>query len=204
LHTLKLLSADLPAAGGGRASSEVAESLRSSVEDLQVYMNDILGFARCEHVAQGMSAAPVDLQAVFQDLNVQFEDLAHSLSVDLRFRTTTLELLTDRLMLTRILENLISNAVKFSRPGGKVLVAARSLGGRVRLEVWDQGTGIPLSAQEAVFQPFYQLPYYSRRVDGAGLGLAIVERLSRALGYSIDVRSVEGRGTLMRVLAPSN
>lgn len=153
-------------------------------------------------MAQEPTLAPVHLQDVFQDLNLQFEDVAESCGVELRFRTTAIELVTDRTMLTRILENLISNAIKFNRAGGAVLVAGRRRRGLVLVEVWDQGRGIPSSAQSEVFRSFHQLPYYSRRVEGVGLGLAIVERLVHCLGYTREMRSVEGRGSVMKIRIP--
>jgi signal transduction histidine kinase len=202
LHALKLLSAAAIDASGGGLGSRAGERLCGTVEDLEKYLNDILEFAKCEHVAQEPSLARVHLQDVFQALNLQFEDVADSQGVELRFRTTNVELVTDRTMLTRVLENLISNAIKFNRPEGSVLVAARPKGDRVSVEVWDQGIGIPASAQHEVFRSFHQLPYYSRRVEGVGLGLAIVDRLMHCLGYAREMRSVEGRGTVMKVVIP--
>ncbi len=204
LHALKLLSG-LPHANGKESphGSSSLPSLRQAVEELQDFLTEVLEFARCEYVAQELHLAPVNLQSVFQQLNLQFEDVAAARSVELRFRTTTAELVTDRLMLSRVLENVVSNAIKFSRTGGKVLVAARRRGAALSIEVWDQGVGIPSDAQQSVFRPFYQLPYYSRRVEGVGLGLAIVQRLTEALGYSIQVNSAEGRGTSMKIVAPA-
>lgn len=111
---------------------------------------------------------------------------------------------SDRTMLTRLLENLVSNAIKFTRPGGGVLVAARRFGGGLSIEVWDQGPGIPEVARHAIFKAFYQLPYYGRCRDGVGMGLAIVERLAKCLGYRVVVGSREGKGTVMRVQVPAD
>ena len=109
---------------------------------------------------------------------------------------------TDAAMLVRILENLVSNAIKFTR--GRVLMAARRDGGAVHVEVWDQGPGIPLDCVDKVFDAFYQgHPVREDTMEGVGLGLAIVKRLADALGYRIDVVSSPGRGTLMRLIIPA-
>jgi signal transduction histidine kinase len=202
LHALNLLTTTVADGSPVRQDAFAYQRLRPAIEDLETYLHDILEFAKCEHMVQEPTMAPVHLQDVFQDLNLQFEDVAESRGVDLRFRATTIELVTDRRMLTRILENLISNAIKFNRPAGAVLVAGRRRGGQVSVEVWDQGRGIPAAAQGDVFRSFHQLPYYSRRVEGVGLGLAIVERLVHCLGYTREMRSVEGRGSVMKVLIP--
>ena len=93
--------------------------------------------------------------------------------------------------------------IKFSRRGGKVLVAARTRRAGLSIEVWDQGPGIPASARQVVFKAFHQLSYYGRRREGVGMGLAIVERLARALGYQVQVRSRDGKGTAMKVIVPA-
>jgi signal transduction histidine kinase len=201
LHALQLLSAAPAGDLGVRAGSQ-SSALRSAVDDLQVFLTDTLEFARCEHIAQAPLRVRVDLQELFQELSLQFEDVADARSVILRVRTTDVAVASDRLMLLRVLENLLSNAIKFCRPRGKVLVAARRRTDGVWLEVRDQGSGVSEAIQKAMFQPFYQRPYYGRRADGVGLGLAIVERLTHALGGAIEVRSIVGRGTLIRVILP--
>ena len=105
-------------------------------------------------------------------------------------------------MLLRILENLVSNAIKFSRD--RVLLSARQRGLEVHIEVRDRGPGIADEDLGGVFDAFYQGHYdpaESRR--GFGLGLAIVKRLVESLGYRIDVVSQPSRGTLMRLIVPT-
>lgn len=94
------------------------------------------------------------------------------------------------MLLERILRNLISNAIRYTRQGG-VLVAARRRAGAVSLEVWDTGIGIHDSELERIFEEFYQVG--SGRA-GLGLGLAISRRLCDLLGYRMQVDSRPGRG----------
>jgi two-component system, sensor histidine kinase len=105
---------------------------------------------------------------------------------------------TDPVMLTRVIDNLVSNAIKFTRRG--VLVSARRRGGDVHLEVWDQGPGM---AADGLSTPT-SAEISARTNDGFGLGLLIVRRLSDALGYGVNMRSIPGRGTCVRVSIPAS
>jgi CheY-like chemotaxis protein/anti-sigma regulatory factor (Ser/Thr protein kinase) len=108
---------------------------------------------------------------------------------------------SDRRLLRRILQNLVSNAIKYT-PAGRVLVGARRRGKDVSLEVWDTGLGIPASKQKLVFQEFQRLDQGAKVARGVGLGLSIVERIARVLDHPISIRSEPGRGSMFRVEAP--
>jgi CheY-like chemotaxis protein len=101
---------------------------------------------------------------------------------------------SDRRMLRRVLQNLISNALKYTLRG-RVLVGCRRRGARVEIGVYDTGVGIPESERRAIFQEFHRLDPGARAARGLGLGLSIVERIGRVLGHTVDFRSVPGRGS---------
>ena len=201
IHAMKLLAqSGLADAPQGKRSP--LGRLAAVVEDLETYMTDVLEFARLESTSLVPERTSVRVQQIFQRIDVQFEDIASARGVDLRVRATSLSLRTDSAMLVRILENLVSNAIKFTR--GRVLLAARRHGGEMHIEVRDRGTGIPPDCLDRVFDAFYQgqdTPEDAR--EGVGLGLAIVKRLAEALGYRIQVVSSPGRGTLMRLIVPA-
>jgi signal transduction histidine kinase len=135
-----------------------------------------------------------------QGIELQFESLAIQRDVRLRTRATPLCIRTDAVMLGRVLENLVSNALKFTRCN--VLVVARSRGHEVCLEVWDQGDGLDVNRLEGgAASPTGRNSSTHR--DGFGLGLLIVRRLVDALGYRIEVRSKAQRGTLVRIVIPA-
>jgi signal transduction histidine kinase/ActR/RegA family two-component response regulator len=109
---------------------------------------------------------------------------------------------SDPLLLTRIVSNLVSNGLRYTAKGG-VVVGCRRRGGRLDIEVWDTGSGIPESAREAIFREFVQLANPQRNRDqGLGLGLAIVDRLSRLLDHPVRLDSRVGRGTRFVVSVP--
>src|SRR5215469_14389612 len=100
----------------------------------------------------------------------------------LRIPATTAWVRSDRVLLERVLLNLVSNAVRYTQAGG-VVVGCRSRGDTLRLEVWDSGVGIPQAQQQDIFREFYQVggTQAATGAPGLGLGLAIVDRLCRLL-----------------------
>ena len=108
---------------------------------------------------------------------------------------------SDRRLLRRLLQNLVSNAIKYT-PKGRVLVRCRRQGPRLRIDVYDSGLGIPVSQQQAIFQEFHRLDQGARVARGLGLGLSIVERIARVLNHKIEVNSIPGRGSHFSVEVP--
>ena len=108
-------------------------------------------------------------------------------------------------MLERILANLISNALRYTPVGGRVLVAARQRGSEIQIEVRDNGMGIAPENQAAIFAEFYQVGNQAREQNkGLGLGLSIVDRLARALTVKISLRSQLSEGTTFALRVPAS
>lgn len=112
--------------------------------------------------------------------------------------------LADPICLRVLLENLVSNGIKYNRPGGRVVVAVRPLDGEVELAVSDTGIGIPKQYQPFLFDEFFRVrqPEAAGK-PGAGLGLAIVKRIVTELGGRIEVESEPGQGSTFRVRLPA-
>jgi two-component system CheB/CheR fusion protein len=110
-----------------------------------------------------------------------------------------LSIWSDPRLLEQIIRNLLSNAVKHTERG-KILLGCRRRGDKLRIEVWDTGTGIPAEQLHAIFEEFHQLDNPTREHNrGFGLGLAIVQRLVNLLGHSVDVQSRPGKGSVFTV-----
>ena len=200
LHAMKLLAHSASETAGWNSPS--LGKLGGALEDLETYISDVLEFARLESGGLVPQLTMIEIQDLFQDLELQFEDVAAKHGVDLSFRATSATVLTDRTMLLRILENLTSNAIKFTRR--EVLVAARRHAGSWSIEVWDRGPGIEPTVREKIFDAFYQGDGRAApRAGGVGLGLAIVRKLAECMGYSVRVISKQGHGTAMKVLIPA-
>lgn len=140
----------------------------------------------------------VNIKALLEDLCTQHLALAQSKQLALRTRLLDTELLTDPLLLKRIVGNLIANAIKYTQTGG-LLVACRQTRRGLRIEVWDTGSGIAEAEQSLVFDAFYKSPAHAGTNDGFGLGLSIVTQLTDKLNYKLRMRSRPGRGTLMAI-----
>ena len=134
-------------------------------------------------------------------LEIEFAALARAKGLKLVFVPTKLVVRTDRRLMRRLLQNLISNALKYTL-SGRVLVGCRRVPGAVRIEVWDTGLGIPPEHERAVFAEFKRLDQGARVARGLGLGLSIVERLGRVLEHPIGLRSRPGKGSVFFVTAP--
>lgn len=195
IYALKLF------ANTGAAKEGMTSPLRrmaAVVEELEVFVTEILQFVQFENPRAQKSIEVTPLQEVLQGIELQFEFVAAEKHARLRTRATKLCVRTDAVMLGRILENLVSNALKATNKD--VLVVARKRRGSVCLEVWDQGRGIdtdllhPASSHVSVGIRGPQ--------DGFGLGLTIVRRLAKKLGYTIEVHSRASHGTRVRIVIP--
>ena len=151
-------------------------------------------------VRPNISTFPVG--ALLKRIETTFEVTAREKGLRLRVVSNDAWISGDFILLERILLNLVSNAVHYTVEGG-VVVGCRRRSGRLRVEVWDSGIGIPEDQRRNIFDEFYQLA--TTELDGRGglgLGLAIVDRLCRLLGHPIEVTSRLGRGSCFAVSVP--
>src|SRR5690606_8500331 len=118
------------------------------------------------------------LSEFLEKLELEFAPIARDKGLELKVIGSSLSVRSDRRLLRRLLQNLVSNAVKYTE-SGRVLVGCRRRGGAVRIEVHDTGSGIPLSKQKLIFEEFQRLEEGARLAHGLGLGLSIVERIGR-------------------------
>jgi CheY-like chemotaxis protein/anti-sigma regulatory factor (Ser/Thr protein kinase) len=134
-------------------------------------------------------------------LQVEFSPLAREKALQLVFISSSLSIKSDRRLLRRLLQNLVSNAIKYT-PAGRVLVGCRRRGDNLRIDVYDTGIGIPSSKRQAIFEEFHRLDEGAKVARGLGLGLSIVQRIARVLGHEVEVRSAVGRGSHFSVQVP--
>jgi signal transduction histidine kinase len=100
-----------------------------------------------------------------------------------------------------ILQNLLTNAIRYTEPGGRILIGCRRKGSEIRIDVYDTGIGIPEHQLPRIFESFTRLA--PERSNGLGIGLSIVRRALEVLGHRIEVRSVVGEGSLFSIYAPA-
>lgn len=202
VHALGLYAAALRDADKGRRSAALAEKIAESVEALESLFDELLDIARID--SGGVRAVPrhFPLQQVFDRLDAAFRPTAAESAVRLRFARTRRVVLTDPLLLERMLSNLLANALRFA-PGAAVLVGARQRDGHIAIEVRDGGRGIAAADQARIFDEFTQLGNAERdRRKGLGLGLATVKRLAKLLDLPLELDSAVNQGSTFRVLVP--
>ena len=183
--------------------------IKRSQEHLLGIINDILHFTRLEATEVHYDVIDVPLRPLITDLDAIVGSLARAKSVEYSCEPPSSKIFvcTDPDKLRQILINLVSNAVKFTPAGGRVVVRSSRQKDSIGIEVKDTGRGIPPDKLEVVFEPFVQLDSgLTRTTEGTGLGLAISRGLARGMGADITVRSQVGVGsvfTLTLPLAPS-
>src|SRR6202034_4790423 len=130
-----------------------------------------------------------------------FAPLGREKGLSLRFMPCALTVRSARRLLRRLLQNFVSNAIKYT-PAGSVLVACRRRGGKLRIDVYDTGIGIPHGKRRAVFKEFHRLDQGARVARGVGLGLSIVERIARVLHCEVALKSNVGCGSRLSIEVP--
>ena len=193
-----------------------AKNIRNSGRLLLDLINDILDLAKLEAGKMEIRPSEFPLNQMVRQLCDMVRSLAEKKSIALVFKpdTTNPDLFQDKIKFRQILTNLISNAIKFTPEGGRIIVTANRVNDdsadRIILTVEDTGVGIAESDQDIIFEKFRQGPSaigkdsLTREVSGTGLGLSIVKELCKLLGGGIELSSVVGKGSTFTVTLPCN
>ena len=180
---------------------ELAENVEASLDAVEEILTALLEISRLDAGAMKPEITTFRLDDLLKQMQHDFEPMAREKQISLRFFATRATIRSDRRLLRRILQNLVSNAVKYT-PSGKILVGCRRRGSNLAIQVIDTGLGIPAAKQKLVFREFERLDQGAKVARGLGLGLSIVERIARTLGHKLVLRSISGRGSTFEILAP--
>jgi len=180
----------------------ILSNINRSTEALNQLLNSMLDLSKLDAGVVDVSWTNVSLDAVFDTLHQNFLPEANQKELALDIQYSGLYVRSDKLLLERILGNLVGNALNYTAKGS-ISVRARSVDGNACISVSDTGPGIPRSEQDAIFNEYYQLQNPERdRSKGLGLGLSIVKRLTRLLGVELELSSAEGIGTSFTLTLP--
>lgn len=193
LQPLSAAKLYLASASDGDANPLLAKAGRA-LESVELIIDALLDISKLDSGSAQFDFRVVALNEVLLPLRDQFSPLAAEKGLDLRVVPSDLAVRTDPSYLRRILQNLMGNALRYTKTG-KVLVGVRRMRDAVRLEVWDTGIGIAEEDQELIFQEFKRLDTCVSANEGLGLGLAIVERACARLGHPLGLWSEEGKGS---------
>ena len=182
---------------------KLVRQVERSLETMDDLLRTLLDISKLDAGVVQPEITDVALEPLFASLRSDFQPLVDKKGLRLRFRQTDISVRSDRTLLRRILQNVVSNAVRYTRRGG-VLVGVRRRDRLVRIEVVDTGCGVPESEREAIFEEFHRgiVSEHGDLSGGLGLGLSIVRRMIDALGHRIALSSVVGRGSVFRIEAP--
>ncbi|CBS88809.1 hybrid sensor histidine kinase/response regulator [Azospirillum lipoferum] len=180
----------------------IAEKMGEALDAGEKLLHALLEVATLDAGVVRPQLADVPVSAVLDDLVAEFRGMATEKGLVLRAMPARMVIRTDRTLLTRMLGDLVRNAIRFT-DAGRVTIGCRHRGRWLRIEVWDTGAGIPAEQLDNIFEDFVQLgnPERDRR-QGLGLGLAKVRRKAALLGHAVEVRSLPGRGSVFAVNVP--
>jgi len=194
LNAARLYVTSLVERQGSGEDAQLVSNVDASLEAVEEILGALLDISRLDSGAMRPEISSFRLDELMRQLEVEFAPLAREKGLDLTFVPSTRSVRSDRRLLRRLLQNLVSNAIKYT-PQGRVLVGCRLQTGRLRIGVYDTGLGIPQSKKRAIFREFHRLDQGAKVARGLGLGLSIVERIARVLDHPIEVISKSGRGS---------
>ncbi|WP_372802043.1 hybrid sensor histidine kinase/response regulator [Paracoccus seriniphilus] len=201
LQPLSAAKLYLSAPDADRYSVSNVEKASEALNSVERIIEALLDISRLDTEEQGVELADLPLGDLLNSLAQSFHPIARSKGLKLRIRPSFAYVRSDALYLQRILQNLISNAIRYSQTGG-VLVGVRPRGDKLRIEVWDTGPGIRPENQKVIFEEFRRLHRRASASEGMGLGLAIVDRACARLGHALELRSVPDKGSVFSVTVP--
>jgi signal transduction histidine kinase/ActR/RegA family two-component response regulator len=201
LNAARLYVTSLVERQGAGEEARLVGNIDASLEAIEEILGALLDISRLDAGAMKPEVASFRIDELLRQLAVEFAPQAREKGLTLTFMPCGLTVRSDRRLLRRLLQNLVSNAVKYTQQG-RVLIGCRRRDGRVRLDVYDTGLGIPASKQHAIFKEFHRLDTGAKVARGLGLGLSIVERIARVLDCKVEVSSAVGRGSHFSVAVP--
>lgn len=203
LNAARLYTSTLIERSKSTGLAELANSIEASLTAVEDIMSALLDISRIDSGAVRPAPAPVAARDLLKKIEVEFGPMAREHGISLRIVGTDATLLADRMLIGRIVQNLVSNAIKYTPAGGKVLVGMRRRGTRMRLDVIDTGIGFNRDQHKLLFAEFSRLERGARMAQGLGLGLSIVQRLVTALGLTLELDSTEGQGSRFSLFLPA-
>jgi len=179
---------------GGRDDRRLVDNIDASLEAVEEIFGALLDMSRLDTGAMRPEFSSFRIDDIMRQIELEFAPLAAAKGIELKYVPCTEVVRSDRRLLRRLVQNLVSNAIKYT-PSGRVLIGCRRQGVGLRIDVYDTGVGIPESKRRDIFIEFHRLEQGARIARGLGLGLSIVERVARVLGCAVEVHQTAGGGS---------
>src|SRR5213083_1380126 len=201
LNAARLYVTSLVERKSGGEDSRLVENIDDSLEAIEEILGALLDISRLDAGAMTTSITSFKMADLMRSLEIEFAPIARAKGLELAFVPCSLPVESDRALLRRLLQNFISNAIKYT-PRGRVLVGCRRRGQSLQIGIYDTGVGIPVQKRGEIFKEFHRLEQGARIARGLGLGLSIVERLARVLNHGIALDANAGGGSGFSVTVP--
>ncbi|SUU91459.1 Non-motile and phage-resistance protein [Aminobacter aminovorans] len=201
LNAARLYCSSLIEKAGKGNAGIAARNIESSLESVETILGAVLDISRLDAGAMKPAETVFRLDGLLRQIGTDFQPMARAKDLELVIVPSTLAVNTDRNLLRRLIQNLVSNAIKYTRTG-RVVVGVRRRGELAEIQVIDSGIGIAADKLGTVFQEFTRLDDGIREAQGLGLGLSIVDRIARVLKLEIQIESHKSKGTRFSVILP--
>jgi signal transduction histidine kinase len=202
LNAARLYVTSLVERQSGGENSRLVENIDDSLEAIEEILGALLDISRLDAGAMTPSISSFKIGDLMRSLEIEFAPSARAKGLELSFVPCSLPVKSDRSLLRRLLQNFVSNAIKYT-PQGRVLVGCRRHGQSLKICVYDTGVGIPIVKRGEIFKEFHRLEQGARIARGLGLGLSIVERLARVLNHGIAIDANPAGGSVFSVTVPT-
>lgn len=201
LNAARLYCTSLIEQAGQGSTADAAQNIESALESVEAILGAVLDISRLDAGALKPAETTFRLDGLLKQVHTDFLPVAAEKGLQLHTLPSTLAVHTDRNLLRRVIQNLVSNAVKYTR-SGRVVLGVRRRGTLLEIQVLDSGIGIAPAELTTIFREFTRLDEGAREAQGLGLGLSIVDRIARVLRLEIQVVSLKGQGTRFSVILP--
>ncbi|WP_416638407.1 ATP-binding protein [Pseudomonas sp. OHS18] len=199
IHSISLFTACLRDSSLDGEQHRLVENIDKSLNSVARLFRTILDMYSLDSGKVVAHLEPVPLQGLLRQLIQQNTEAARWAGVQIRLHCPDVHVLADQGLLTTMLQNLLSNALKYA-PGQPMLIGCRRRGANLSIELYDKGRGIAEAHLDNIFEEFYRVRQArDSDVEGMGLGLTIVRRLGKLMNLQVRIRSVEGKGTLAAI-----
>jgi PAS domain S-box-containing protein len=201
LNAARLFTSALGGKKTDPETTDLVDHIDSSLGAAEEIISTLLDISKLDAGALEPDIGNFPVNDIMRHLANDFSAIAKDQGLDLHVVPSTAWVRSDSKLLRRVIQNFLSNAIRYT-PKGRILMGCRRLRGYIRIEVWDTGPGIPDDQLAQIFEEFRRFQQ-GRDKKGLGLGLAIVDRISGMLDHPVNVRTVQGIGSVFSITVPS-
>ncbi|WP_336368488.1 hybrid sensor histidine kinase/response regulator [Marinobacter sp. C2H3] len=200
LNAARLFTSALAGKTEDGEMKNLVDHIDSSLGAAEEIISTLLDISKLDAGALEPDIGVFPVDDLLSHLATDFTAIANEQNLSLRVVPSTVWVRSDAKLLRRVVQNFLSNAIRYT-PKGRILLGCRRLKGYIRIEVWDTGPGIPDDQLNHIFEEFRRFQQ-GRDKKGLGLGLAIVDRISGMLNHPVTVRSTQGHGSVFGITVP--